>query len=378
MNHTTYNLSIRTWILVLLLLPIFVSGQELLKMPKPTHTEAGVPCATLTVVKEIEPDFDEDLFFAVPWKITVSKRGKDGRFYIYVFDSKMLKIFIFNEKYEYVGQFLDQGRGPGEVFPGFPSNKEIHSAIDGKLYVHDAMSDRIIQFSATGKYLKDIKLKRTRRSMTSFPPIVDKDGFFYAYSLNNGIVDKLDQKMNPVHTYLDMKRNGRFVVYEPPIEKYFRYRNMPNKWLTAGKINTFYDFTTDGHLLIYLYRSSTVFLFNGDKLVRQFDVLIESALRRFRKRAEKAYKIEKSRKKPGLRQIIMFNACFVDKDELYFYLQLGEENMTCTLYKFDLSGKLVEIIKNIPARIIAKCNSLYYGLSLRDRHPVIFKKEDSK
>ena len=69
-------------ILILVVCTGGVMGQELLEMPNPTHTEKGVPTAQLTTVKIIEPDFDKDLFFAMPWRMAVSKKDKNGRFFL--------------------------------------------------------------------------------------------------------------------------------------------------------------------------------------------------------------------------------------------------------------------------------------------------------
>jgi hypothetical protein len=376
MNQNTYRLSTRIWFAVMLLLPFVVFGNKLLDMPKPTHTEAGVPCAKLTVVKKILPDFDEDLFFARPWLITVSKRNLDGHFYIYYFDYKLEKIFIFNDLFKYVRQFLDGGQGPAEVFPGFPGNINFYSAPDG-LYVSAPMSIKIIQFSPTGEYIKDIKMPWNRTSGVQFPPVVDEDGNFYIYSTKNGIIDKYDKKMNLMHTYLDMKLNGRFVIYKPNYEKF--YKNSPfrsDMWLLPNLTNSIYDLTSDGHLLVYLYRSSTVYLFKESKLIRQFGILIDRVLPICRKRAEVAFKYQKTRKTRGIRAALMFSYCFVDKDEPFFYLGFNDENRTATLYKFDLKGKLVEVIKNVDAAIKAKRHGLYFGLAAGDMNPVIFKKEE--
>jgi 6-bladed beta-propeller len=359
----------------IVLLSSFLFSQKLLKMPKPTHTDEGVPCTSLKVVKEIKSDFDKDIFFAVPWAITV---GKD---YFYVYDTKLQKIFVFNHQYEFVKQFLDQGQGPGEVIPGYPLNKGFYAARDGNLYVSDPMNDRIIQFSGTGKYIGDIKMNRRRLSSVGFPPILDKEGCFYTFSNNDGIIDKLDAKMNHIHTYLDNNLHRRFVIYKPSYEEFFKHSPFPHLWLRTDEVNTYYDFTSDDHLLIYLFRSSKVFIFKGTQLVRSFDVLIDRVLPIFRKRAERAY--ENQRKSKGGQNVkiaIMFRSCFVDKSEPYFYLQFREENKTYSLYKFNLTGKLVEIIQNFPvkANMKAKRNGLFYGFAYSDRHPVIFKKEELK
>lgn len=360
--------------IILFQAPASMKGQELIDIPKPTHFEEGVPCARLVTIKEIKSDFDDDLFFARPWTIAVGKK------YFYVYDAKLIKLFVFSNDFKYIGQFLESGQGPGEGLPGYPGNKAVYAAPDDKLYVHEAMADKIIQFSATGKYLKEIRLNRVRKTSLAFPPVTDKGGFFYAYSVNKGIVDRLDSRMNLVHTYLNMNENLRFVIYKPAYREF--YKNSPglNFWKMPNQTNTMYDITADGHLLIYLFHSSTVYLFKGDRRVGRFQVLIDRVLPVYRKRAEEAYIKQKKGKGGILHASLMFNGCFLDKDEPFFYLKFIEENKSITLYKFDLKGKLVEIIDNIRSGIQAKMNGLFYGLSSTSgyRHPAIFKKEGRK
>jgi 6-bladed beta-propeller len=361
---------------ILLLIPFWVSGQELLKAPKPTHSEVGVPCAELTLVKEIKSNFDEDLFFARPLTIFAGKE------YIYVYDSKLVKIFIFNNKYKYVGQFLKQGQGPGEVNPRISASLGFYPAPDGNLYVHDSLNDKLIQFSATGKYLKDTKLWRAAKTLAVFPPVMDKDGFFYAYSINKGIIDRLNPKMEVVNTYLDMNLNNRFVIYRPPIEKKWKVRGIkdPILWLGARRSNTFYDMTADGHLVVFLFRSSTAFIFKEGKLLRHFDVYIDTALPIFQKKAERAYNMQRKLDSRGIiKHALMYLSCFVDKDEPYFYLNFVSDQNIVYIYKFNLQGKLVQVISNpgCSTQIHYKRNGLFYGFSA-DVHPKLFKIKEDK
>ena len=195
-----------TFMIFLLLVSLFLPAQEFLEMPKPTHTVKGVPTSTLELVKEIDLDPDKELFFAFPWDIKVNKTG-----WLYVYDAKLIRMFIFDDKYRYVGQFLDKGEGPGEVNSSFALSVGYHPAADGNIYVTDSILDRFLRFSPTGKFLDGKRMNRRTHIIPSFPPVSDKRGFIYAYSLNNGIVDMLDSEMNCVHTFLDLKLNEKWV-----------------------------------------------------------------------------------------------------------------------------------------------------------------------
>ena len=87
-----------------------------------------------------------------------------------------------------------------------------------------------------------------------------KRGFLYKYSTTNGLIDKLDGKMKRVHTFLDRKLNDRYVIFKPKQPELPPH--IASYRLRADQTNTMYDLTSDGHLLVYLYRSSTAFVFN--------------------------------------------------------------------------------------------------------------------
>lgn len=370
-NHTIIKTLKALLILLFLFLPLF-GKHQLLKAPKPTHTEKGVPLGKLKIVKEIKPDFDEDLFFAFPTQLTVGPKFGDDRFYFYVYDYKLVKIFIFNEKFECVGQFLDHGAGPGEVNSGMPGNLYFVAAPDGMLYILEY--GNIIQFSGQGKHKNDFKIPYDIRSWDHSLLDIDKNGHFYLHSTNGGIVDEFDKKLNRVHTYLDKNLNRKFIVYEPDYEKFYKGRE--DFFHNSSIINSKYDFSSDGHLLIYLYRSSTVFVFKDRRLVRRFDVLVDRTLPIFEKKAKTVYEFQHNRTRPGVRSTQLFANFFTDKDEPFFYLGFNDEDKTAAVYKFDLNGKLVKIFKKLNVALRVKRHGLYFGLSGGDKHPVIFKQED--
>jgi hypothetical protein len=346
-----------------------LSGQELLEPPKPTHSDMKVDTFRLQLVKKIDVDFDRKLFFAVPWDLAVSKD------FIYLYDIKLAKCFIFDKKYKYVSQFLKQGIGPGEISPG-DSARDLYAAPDNTIYFSDLSNDRLIQFSPTGKFLNDYRMFRHGKAKGIYPPVIDKDGYLYAFSTKKGIIDKIRLKPREVvHTFLDQKENGRCVIYKPVWEKLYKTWGNRENWTFVSRGSVVYDITSDGHLLIYMYRSSRVFLFKGTKLIRKFDIFIDRVLPIYLERAKIAYKKQKELDfRRHIKRCIMFLSCFVDKDEPYFYLQFKELDDTYSLFQFDLKGKLVGVIKNIRADIKVKKNGLFYGLSFQK--PVIYKKEE--
>lgn len=363
----------KTLLIFILLTPFLMMAQELLKMPKPTHFVKGVPTSTLELVKEIDLEPDKDLFFAVPWDVKASK--KTG--WIYVYDAKLIRIFIFDENYRYIGQFLDKGQGPGEVNSSSALTIRFHPTRNGDIYVTDSIHDRFLRFSPTGKYLDGKRMYRRTNLFPTFTPVSDKSGFIYGYSVNNGIVDMMDSEMKCVHTFLDKKLLEKFVIYKRSFKPPKGFHNATKLWKNPRSTNTYYGFTSDERLLIYLFRSSTAYVFKGKKLERKFEVLIDRVLPLYKESAQEAYRREKDKKnyKPkGVWRYYMFHSCFVDEDEPYFYLSFLEESGK-SLFKFDLKGDLMRIIRCHHGDIKTKVNGLFYGTSPFEHNPVIYKEK---
>jgi hypothetical protein len=355
-----------------MLLAAFLPAQEFLKIPKPTHTVKGVPTSTLEVVHEIDLDRDKELFFAGLWDIKVNKDG-----WLYVYDAKLFRMFIFDEKYRYVGQFLEKGEGPGEVNNSIALSIKYHPAGDGNIYVTDSILDRFLIFSATGKFIDGKRMYRRAVANYSFTPVPDKNGFIYGYSTNDGIVDKLDLNMNCVHTFLDSKLNETFVIFKPHFLKFKKSHPAAKLWKKPDMSNAYYAITPDDRLFVYLFRSSTAYVFKGKKMERKFQILIDRVMPIYKKKAEKGVRRIKNIKQLKGRAFhasTMFASCLIDQDEPYFYLSFSEERGS-SLFKFDLKGNLVRIIRNESATIRAKVNGLFYGISFFKRNPIILKEK---
>ncbi len=360
--------------LSLLVFPCFLLSQHYSDLPKANYKLDGVPRTELEVVKEIEPDFDKDLFLAVPWRMAVNKSG-----HFYVYDQRLLKIFVFDRDYKCIRQTLSRGMGPNES-PS-PLNKALHVSQDGLfLYCHDGIGDKILVYNQLGEYVKEIKMNRSTITIKEFRPVFDKNGFLYTYSIHGGIVDKLDKNLKLVSPFLDESLNRRFIFYRPDFEGAEKLRNKsapPTKWWAPDINNCFYDKTADDQLLIYLFRSSTAFIFVKDKLVRKFDIYIDRVMEHFKKNViESVAKNRSARSEsPIAFQRPMFIACFIDQDAPFFYLQQNGVDRECTIYQFSLSGRLTHIYSNCQRDTLfqAKCNNLFYGFSWQDHLPVIFK-----
>ncbi len=368
----------------LLFLPSVAFCQTFKELPKPNIYIKGVPRTDLTLVKEIEPDFDENLFYASPVNIDVSKSG-----HIFIYDLKLGKLMIFDNKFKFVKQVLSVGQGPFET-PS-PNNKDIYAAPDGGVWLHDGIGDKIMKWSYEGLPLFEKKLNRRHVTMSPFRPVIDQNGFLYTFSIHEGIVDCYDKNFQFVRSYLTPAANDAFIYYRPNFEPYYKNHwtqkqkeKKSKPWLSPSSFKNFYDVTADGQLFIFIHRSATAYFFNKEKLVRKFDVLIDRVLMQFK---ESMVRKIKDRKKmiPPIKIPIesrIFASVFLDKDANFIFLQYLPGDKECTLYQLDFTGKLIHIYSygQQLVRIIAKRNNLFYGLTSGEHHPIILKikKENTK
>ncbi len=384
-NRLTIFAKTKFW-LVVLLFPLFCVGQEYLDLPNPTHFEAGVPRSKLVLVKEIPLDFNENEFMANPIGITANSKGM-----IYIFDSKLVRVFLFNNRYEYVTQFLEKGMAPSEILTLNGFSVRIYAGWNEKFYSNDCYSNKFIEFSESGKYLLDKRVNRNSKTLTPFFFVVDKHGYFYASSTNGGIVDLMDTQWKLVHTYLKRDLNDHYIIYRPDVEKYYRTivkrdgtkMGEGKSWLNPTPKNLTFDLLNNNYLFIFLHNSSTVYLFNGKNLVRKFDVLIDNILPTFKEDITRSFNATKKRdpKIINYTYFPLFDSCIVDYDEPYFYLQYQRWGKESMIYQFSITGKLVRIISLPPiplVRLKAKRNGLFYAIAenTEGTFPVIYKKVD--
>jgi len=339
-------------------------GIEFDEFPKITHQVQDVKTTTLSVVKLIQSDYDEDLFFARPASLAVSKDA------LFVYDAMFKSLYKFDSTFKFVTKFMREGRGPGEIYDLGMGFYKVYCAPDTQehIYVSDVHNDKIMIYSQKGKHVKDVRLFRSGKIMSPFYPVADARGNVYALSPNNAIIEKLDASMKLVHSFLDRKLNERFVVYRPKIE------NLPKKYL--GEIwkyphmdDVFYDIFEENGLIIYLARSSTVYCFQGVTQTKTFPIILKEPMDIFRNRMKQIAERQKKSKNPSPTFSNMFYSFFVDKDDSrFFYLQCNDPEKRLKLYKFDREGRLVKILL-LPhlkdhSKILVKKNNQFYGIEL--------------
>lgn len=333
-------------------------GGEIIKNPKPTHFEKDF--VNMIKVAEIPAEFDDTHFFARPIAMTVDDEGA-----LYVFDQIMKKIYKFDRRFRFVKAFGKTGQGPGEYLCKDFGYKKIYFGKDGLLYVTDGSTQKIIVFDKDGEHIRDIRIRRGR--MFDSLPVVDQNGNLYIAAGKEGVINMCDMKGEIRHTFLTLKHLTRFII----LDKKEAHPGIPlHYWVFADNVNTHYDAILRDRFILYLTHSSSVYLFRKTKLVKNFDLWPEKALKRYRKKAEKF--------KGTTTYTRMFGSMFVDKDdEMLFYLPAWKEGgKGPMLYRFNVKGELVNILTTEnPVRFQAKRHGFFYG---RKKDTVLIYKEQKE
>jgi len=92
--------------------------------------------------------------------------------YIYVLDSRMAKVNVYNLRGGFVREIGRKGEGPGEFM--LPNSFCLSPKKD--IYVYDLMSQRLSVFDQEGKYKNDLKIEK----ILSGKFYVDENGYIYS------------------------------------------------------------------------------------------------------------------------------------------------------------------------------------------------------
>jgi hypothetical protein len=338
---------------------LFSITVQCIENPNPTHVEENFK--TLVVINEISSDFSEKNFMADPLSLTVDNEGC-----LYVFDRKIQKVFKFSSDFKFVNTFGKTGRGPREYDQSPIASKQLYFSENGLIYLSDARNKKILAYDKKGNYIKEIPIPGYQPRLV---PVIDKAGRYYLPS-EIGAIDIYNPKGNKTHTLLSKDAYYRFILMEPP-------SNSLDLALKASPSNTFYDFICENKRILYLRNSSTIYIFDGLKMKKKFDVWPKGLIEKTKKGIANIKKMN-----PNANFMVsLFHNFFVDKDdENNFYLfPGGTYKKQIVLYKLNLQGVLLEVLcidrkKYGPLQVLAKRNDLFWAIS-RNGDIKILKKE---
>ncbi|MCP4217638.1 MAG: 6-bladed beta-propeller [bacterium] len=336
-----------------------------IKNPKPTHIEKEF--SKLKIVKKITDNFSKQHFLAFPISIAVNKEG-----IIFVFDRLLHKIFAFDKAGNFLRVFGREGRGPGDIAKGAGgtfNKKRLMIGPTGNLLVSDCVNRKILEFDAMGTLIKEYPVKIT----ASFSPVMDDEGNYYLPSpsmLGDALIDVYDKDNRRTHSLLKKNDMLRLLDYEP---KKWMLHLLSEPHTTTIELET----SAGNQLGVYIYNSSTFYLFKNRKFVRKFPLYPKKALEARNRRIE--FKRERLRKasaeiKASRKGVVDYarvgGGFFIDGDTPdFFYLKnvvhlLSDQRL---LYKFSIGGELIKVLSlegdDQALHPLVKRNGLFYALS---------------
>ncbi|MCP4217395.1 MAG: hypothetical protein GY765_22320, partial [bacterium] len=253
---------------------------------------------------EIDPDINDEVFMAVPCSLTLDPRGN-----LYVYDRKLRQIFKFDKDLKFLKVFGKKGNGPGEL--GYDRNPlPMRVCHDGFFYIGRQDVGRIMKFDCNEKYIEDIRLPYYHYTGMIVPAIAT-DGTCYILTRKSNGLEARDKDMKLLYTHFSRADYKKILIWDLP--KYDA-----DFWVMPCAANTQYGLLPDNRLVVYMGNASTVYIFDGTKLVRKFNIRPKYALEDYKHAVEKRLN---NRREKEILGFFLHYRFFLDKDNWkYFYL----------------------------------------------------------
>jgi hypothetical protein len=351
---------------------------KVIKDPKPTFEDG--PLTRLYKAGEIRDTDNQDYFIASPDSLTINPETAD----LYIYDGTQFKIFKYDKDLKYVKCAGNRGEGPGD-FKVSASFHIVHLYFNNnKVYGFNQYGRQIVIFD---KDLNFLDMFRFKQGSLTYPFAVDRQERFYVRDLRKGI-QVFCRDLGITAKHLENPESYEFLFFDPPI---CLFKNL----MGFRSLTIKFDLIDGSNLIAYSKASSTVYLFENNRLMNRFNLYSKPMLEDFKKalvRSAKNLKKRQAKLKNSKRRrgtcsyVSMFSHFFIDKDEngQRFYLQKYDgKNKRSKIYKFDLAGKLKKTFYvafdadgGVPDFVI-KANNLFYGTT-REGRIVTYKKKNKK
>lgn len=208
------------------------------------------------------------------WRVT--SYCLDSELYIYIIDSGLNQILVFNQNLDWIGSYGRQGQGPGE-FMGNPSCPlDIVYGNDGKFYVADAGNRRVSIFSKEFEFLSSAKMP----DGISDVPQVNSSGdlYFLSNGTEGSFINRYDKNLNLKASFF--KRD----LHEK--SKYFKIAKIPRSIITKAELRK--AIAKDNNLVVCSNFSLKIYIYDDkNELVRSFEIKDRTFISDFKKRIKK-------------------------------------------------------------------------------------------
>jgi hypothetical protein len=308
-----------------------------------------IECATINQEKESFYSIDSYCF------------DRNGN--IYIADSGLNAVVVFDKDGKQLGAFGRKGQGPGE-FLGRPkgSKLDIVYGNDHLLYVTDYGNQRISVFKEDSSFLRSHNLPESLRD----DAVVNRAGDIYLLSkkTDGKLIARYDRNMALKDTFFDAVKHAE--------SRYFPYLNS-GKGLSRYELRK--ALSADDSLIVCSNVALKIFVFdNMNQLIQSFDIDNEVFTRDFSERVKKL-RAEKLPRGTTSSSILPFSFHLDHEGNIYlgyFDLSIGGFE----LYRYSQMGEFKTIYR-FPEKVFGPFGTdqrgRFYGVSLDGTSVCIFK-----
>lgn len=312
---------------------LYAQEVKVIKDPLPNMTEKRY--IQLEETGTIDEDLGNDEFLFSPYSVTTDKDKN-----VYVYDNMQTRIFKLDKHLKLLKSFGGKGIGPGEFNGGASRNPvPLNIGADGLLYANNFRGFKVISFTTEGKFVKEYRYGKGNWKVRR--PIMDTAGNLYIFTLDeNDTVVIRNQHKQPFVTFGHVRDVFSFLVAKPGyLEHHRTRRHRHNLASTVVELSSL-AMTPSGKVLVFFSTSSTLYVLDKGKIIHKCNLLPKDALEYYKESLPKEMKKSKDMIKT------LFYNLFADDEEEAFYLQMGrnEKKGINALYKFDLKGKLLNVL----------------------------------
>jgi hypothetical protein len=327
----------------------FVESPYIDPLDIPTIDQSHADLEKITYLQrtgEICKDFSNEVynFFAKITDLCIDKEDN-----LYVADSKLHKIFKFDNNQKFIISFGQVGQGPGE----FTGRLSIRVGNDRHLYVSDDGNSRFSIFSKNGKFIRQFPLPRGTRDYA----LANSRGEIYLLSESGfHVIDCFSSSFKYKDSFLEMNYHLNF-PYKLPTKNIFRRLSSR---ITTGEVQKF--FSEDDHFFVVFINSQAVVqLDQKNKIINKFRISHPRFVNDY------INKLKKAIKKGAW--VNCFGTIFADNQKRLYFCYYNSDLNIPEIYRYQKNGKFIDTMRVKDTRIrsykivkVCDSNLNFYGI----------------
>lgn len=324
--------------------------------PQPTCHETVY--RELVQVRQSRDDIRTKHFLVKPWSLAADRFGN-----VFALDQDQYIVIKYSPELKCMTAFGRVGQGPGEFGRMGPVGMLEMTLQGDELLVGDRLNGKVLRFDLNGTFRGERKLRYSRPA--GIRALTDPAGNYYIAAREKSLIDVYDRNGNRSHSILG--ENALF-------DTLFMKPEGTSESLRRAYRAIDYEMAGD-KLLIYVRRAATLYVWQAGRLQKTLRLWPQNGLALYRR------EITRFKKRTSTVGSLGFGRMFLDGDDprfVYIRFFSGSPENRCLVYRYDLSGRLHEVlyiplpVEDRTRGIECKRNGLFYALGYdRDDNPIV-------